>query len=205
MTKQTTKPADIEIGAIDHRLLKALGHPLRQRILRVLSDRVASPVELSRELEEPLGNVSYHVKMLEELEAVELVRTAPVRGTLEHFYRATRRVELDDAHWAQLPLSVRRKLFDQTLQMIWDHVVDAADDIGFDGARAHVSFTPFEVDEQGYEEMVGILAETLEQLIAAQAAVNDRRSALGDAEGEARRTEVVMLHFDRAERHAPGG
>jgi len=199
MTKETTKPIDGEIGAIDHRLLKALGHPLRQRILRVLGDRVASPVELSRELEEPLGNVSYHVKMLEELEAVELVRTAPVRGTLEHFYRATRRVELDDAHWAQLPPSVRRKLFDQTLQMVWEHVVAAAGDQGFDDPQAHVSFIPFEVDEQGYEEIVGILAETLEQLIAAQAAVKDRLSALdGDAKEAARRTEVVMLHFERA-------
>ena len=199
MTNDTKKPIDGEIGTIDHRLLKALGHPLRQRILRVLGDRVASPVELSRELEEPLGNVSYHVKMLEELEAVELVRTAPVRGTLEHFYRATRRVELDDAHWAQLPLSVRRKLFDQTLQMVWEHVAAAAGDQGFDDPQAHVSFIPFEVDEQGYEEIVGILAETLEQLIAAQAAVKDRLSALdGDAKDEARRTEVVMLHFDRA-------
>jgi DNA-binding transcriptional ArsR family regulator len=199
MTKQTTKTAQVDDAAIDHRLLKALGHPLRQRILRVLGDRVASPVELSRELEEPLGNVSYHVKMLEELEAIELVRTAPVRGTLEHFYRATMRVEFDDAHWARLPVSVRRKLFDQTLQMIWDHVVESAEANGLDDERAHVSFTPLELDVEGYDEVVGILADTLERLMEAQASAKGRLAELGDdTDAELRRTEVVMLHFDRA-------
>jgi DNA-binding transcriptional ArsR family regulator len=199
MTKQTTKTAPVDGAAIDHRVLKALGHPLRQRILRVLGDRVASPVELSRELEEPLGNVSYHVKMLEELEAIELVRTAPVRGTLEHFYRATMRVEFDDAHWARLPLSVRRKLFDQTLQMIWDHVVESAEANGLDDERAHVSFTPLELDGEGYDEVVGILGETLERLMEAQAAAKSRLAELGDeGDVELRRTEAVMLHFDRA-------
>lgn len=199
MTKQTKEPAVAAPATIDPRLLKALGHPLRQRILGVLNDRVASPVEISRELGDPLGNVSYHVKMLEELEAIELVRTAPVRGTLEHFYRATRRVELDDAHWARLPLSVRRKLFDQTLQAIWQQVVDAADGTGFDSPRAHVSVTELELDEQGYDEIVGILTATLERLIAAQASVYDRLATEpAAASAELRKTAVAMLHFDRA-------
>jgi DNA-binding transcriptional ArsR family regulator len=73
----------------EQRLIKALGHPVRIRALQVLNTRVASPSELARELDEPLGNVAYHVKILEENDAIELVRTAPVRGALEHFYRAT--------------------------------------------------------------------------------------------------------------------
>ena len=74
---------------------------MRVRALEVLNERVASPSELAKELGEPLGNVAYHVKILEENDAIELVRTAPVRGALEHFYRAKVRpwfdaVELDD-------------------------------------------------------------------------------------------------------------
>ena len=60
---------------------------------------MASPSELAKELGEPLGNVAYHVKILEETGAIELVRTAPVRGALEHFYRATTDV---DATWLDL-------------------------------------------------------------------------------------------------------
>jgi DNA-binding transcriptional ArsR family regulator len=84
---------------VDQRLIKALGHPVRMRVLDILNDRVASPSELAKELGEPLGNVAYHVKILEEAEAIELVRTAPVRGALEHFYRATTDV---DATWLDL-------------------------------------------------------------------------------------------------------
>lgn len=67
------------------------GHPLRMRILRVLIDaRVPmSPNELARVLGEPLGNVAYHVRILAEGRMIELVRTEPRRGAVEHFYRAS--------------------------------------------------------------------------------------------------------------------
>jgi DNA-binding transcriptional ArsR family regulator len=74
---------------LDPRLIKALSHSIRIRALEVLNTRIASPSELAKELGEPLGNVAYHVKILEENDAIELVRTAPVRGALEHFYRAS--------------------------------------------------------------------------------------------------------------------
>jgi len=63
---------------VDQRLIKALGHPLRQRLLHELNQRTASPNELAQVLDEPLGNVSYHVKILAECEAIELVATNPV-------------------------------------------------------------------------------------------------------------------------------
>jgi DNA-binding transcriptional ArsR family regulator len=41
---------------LDRRLLKALAHPLRERILESITDRgEASPVELARELDQPLA------------------------------------------------------------------------------------------------------------------------------------------------------
>ena len=88
---------------VDQRLIKALGHPLRMSVLAILNARVASPSELAKELGEPLGNVAYHVKILEETGAIELVRTAPVRGALEHFYRATPRSTRRGSTWTTLP------------------------------------------------------------------------------------------------------
>lgn len=71
----------------DNDLLIALRHPLRRRILRRMDNEVAiSPRELSRQLEEPLSNVSYHVRVLVNCEAVTLVDTQPVRGSMQHFY-----------------------------------------------------------------------------------------------------------------------
>jgi DNA-binding transcriptional ArsR family regulator len=71
-------------------LLTALGHPLRRRILREMTTRERlSPRELAATLGEPLSNVSYHVRVLVDCEALRLVGTRPVRGSTQHFYRAT--------------------------------------------------------------------------------------------------------------------
>ncbi len=91
-TKRTAKP--------EERLYKALSHPLRQKILIKLNERASSPSDLAVELNEKIGNVAYHVRTLLDLETIELVKTEQVRGTLEHFYRATARPFVDDAHWA---------------------------------------------------------------------------------------------------------
>lgn len=61
---------------LDPNLAKALSHPLRQRILERLSEGdEASPNQLARVLDAPLGNVAYHVRVLHRLGFVELVRT----------------------------------------------------------------------------------------------------------------------------------
>jgi len=81
--------AQLEADPVDTRVVKALGHPTRVRILNVLRDReLASPVELSAELEIPLGTVGYHVRRLEELGFIELARRTQRRGAVEHHYRA---------------------------------------------------------------------------------------------------------------------
>src|SRR6201985_2114793 len=92
------------------RIPKALAHPLRARILQRLGERVASPGDLAVELGAPLGVVSYHVRMLRDSDCVELVRTEPRRGALQHFYRATARPQLDADQWRTLPSGLRREV-----------------------------------------------------------------------------------------------
>jgi DNA-binding transcriptional ArsR family regulator len=74
----------------DNGLLIALRHPLRRRILREMGDgKTISPRELSDALRQPLGNVSYHVRVLSDCAAITLVKTEPARGSVRHFYRST--------------------------------------------------------------------------------------------------------------------
>jgi DNA-binding transcriptional ArsR family regulator len=71
-------------------LLTALRHPLRRQILRLMAGREASsPTELAASLSQPLSNVSYHVRVLANCGALELVRTTQVRGSMKHFYRSS--------------------------------------------------------------------------------------------------------------------
>src|SRR3954470_20557923 len=121
-----TAPSSVSAG--DHgrspdetpeaRIAKALAHPLRARILERLGEREASPGELADALREPLGVVSYHVRVLREYNCVELVRTVPRRGALQHYYRAIARPQLEDEHWRTLPPALRRELAGATIGAI---------------------------------------------------------------------------------------
>ena len=87
----------------DNNLLVALRHPLRRRILREMADgKVISPLGLSATLQQPLSNVSYHVRVLADCAAVTLVDTKPRRGSVQHFYRSA-----VTAPWAQQVLGLR--------------------------------------------------------------------------------------------------
>ena len=73
----------------NHTLLNALNHPLRRQILRAMPDgNATSPRELADRLEAPLGNLAYHVRVLADCGALELVDERRVRGTTQHFYRS---------------------------------------------------------------------------------------------------------------------
>lgn len=72
-------------------LIRAIDHPLRRRILRLLLDQGAqrSPVQMSKAITVPLGSASYHVRVLHRLHAVEPAGKKQVRGALQRFYRTT--------------------------------------------------------------------------------------------------------------------
>jgi DNA-binding transcriptional ArsR family regulator len=180
---------------LDERLAKALSHPLRQRILQRLNEGgVRSPNELSRELGDPLGNVSYHVRILRELDCVELVRTEQRRGALEHYYRANAQPWLDDQQWARLPAGFRRKTLGRTLSELLEAAGDASQTGGFDDPEVAVHRVPLELDEEGWSEMVELLNETLETALRIQTESQKRQ---GEPGAEIR-TELGILHFRRA-------
>lgn len=70
-------------------LFNALGHPMRRQILREMFDASEdiSPRELATKLSEELSALSYHVRVLAECKAIELVNAEQIRGSIQHFYR----------------------------------------------------------------------------------------------------------------------
>src|SRR3954454_14320010 len=147
------------------RIAKALAHPLRARILQRLGERVARPGDLAIELGAPLGVVSYHVRMLRDYDCVELVRTEPVRGALQHFYRATARPQLDEDQWRTLPAGLRKELAGETIQEILDDLAQAAEAGTLDDPEVTVTRTPLELDERGWRKLNRLLSRTLEQAL----------------------------------------
>src|SRR4051794_40198256 len=174
------------------RIAKALAHPLRARILQRLGERESSPGELATELGASLGVVSYHVRMLREYECVELVRTEPRRGALQHFYRAVARPNLDEGQWRTLPASLRGELSGESLSGLLDDLGAAADAGTLDDPELVLARTPLELDERAFKKLNKLLARTHEQALAIAA------ESAGRAGAERFATEVAVLHFKRA-------
>jgi hypothetical protein len=138
--------------------------------------------------------VSYHVKTLDDLGAIELVRTEPRRGAVEHYYRALIRPFFDDDSWAELPVSTRRSVISSNLRHIFRDIRAAAEGDGFDDVLTHVSRTPVVLDAKGYEQMTDLLAATLDKVLEIQEKAAGR---MVRSKEEGRVTEVVIMHFDK--------
>ena len=83
--------AERKPGRADQELVRALSHPVRIEILQALQDRIASPAELSQEIDQRLGVVSYHASTLVRCGCLELVHSRGRRGAIENFFAVTPR------------------------------------------------------------------------------------------------------------------
>ncbi|HEX5591764.1 MAG TPA: helix-turn-helix domain-containing protein [Solirubrobacterales bacterium] len=162
--------------------IKAMNHPVRAAVLAILAERTSSPAEMARELDEDLSNVSYHTKQLVELECAELVSTRPVRGALEHFYRATERSVMDKEGWDEkLDPVLAESLLQEVMQKILDNFVTAAraKTIGED-AEFHLTRTPLLLDQQGLEDALEAHERTRLELLDIASSSAERMLSSGE-------------------------
>jgi DNA-binding transcriptional ArsR family regulator len=182
--------------AIDQRLVHALAHPLRVKILEVLSDHVASPNLLASQLETGLSDVAYHTRALDRYGCLELVDTAQRRGATEHFYKATPGAFVGGPHWRKVPRAVRGGVSAATLQTFLDKAIAALEAGTLDGRDDTIfRWMPLHLDEEGFREIVAILEEATKLMLAAHVRSQDRLSENG---GETVSTVVGMAAFETA-------
>lgn len=190
---------------LDTRLAKSVGHPVRIEVLRILNERTASPSELAKALGQGLSHVSYHVQELSKYGCVELVRTEPRRGAVEHFYRSTRLRGreswlIDGEETRELSRRDRAKLSAAALQMAIGEALGALRSGSLDARPdAHTSCASMDLDEDGWREITALLAETRRraQEIEARSAERVRE---GDLESVS--TLVSLMAFERSDEPA---
>jgi DNA-binding transcriptional ArsR family regulator len=183
----------------DPRYVKALAHPLRIRILAMLADRSASPVQLSSQLDATLGTVAYHVRTLHNLGLVELVDTRQRRGATEHYYRAREHPRFPDDAWAGLAPVAKQRMLSAMLQQIGQYVTASAAAGGFDRSEAHMSRRSLHLDDRGFEELAAATRtwlEAAEKIGAAAAERLSKNHAGGDGADAAVDTGLVVMLFE---------
>lgn len=177
----------------DPRLVKALAHPLRVRILGLLEHRTLSPKQLSGELSLPVENVSYHVRTLRRLGFIKLVRTRQVRGTIEHYYDLVAPPRMTAQAWSELPGIVKEAMTGANLGQISDIVNRAAAEDGFARAESHLQRMPFTLDEEGFKAASDVLSEALERIEKIE---RDSRKRIAGGRSEPVPVVSVVMLFD---------
>jgi DNA-binding transcriptional ArsR family regulator len=174
-------------------LLSVLRHPTRVHCISVLTDRVASPKELAAELDCGLRHVRYHLKQLEAVDMVELVREdkdAADGRVVEHFYRATKRAWFDRETWKNAVGTSGATA--AIMSIINEDIARAIAGGTFDGKHNHISRTPALLDPDSYEELLVLLAGTLEGIFA----IKERAANRIGPDTETIATVAEIIQFD---------
>jgi hypothetical protein len=151
--------------APDKRVVTAMQNELRTQILVLLNERAASRPEICKELAADFNKVRYEVQVLERFNLVKEAFKRKVRGTYEVFYEATARAYLDSSEWPSVPDAVKGKMRGELLEIIVDDAVAAVSAGTFDLLEnAHMSWFPFIVDRQGWDDTTATLERTLKEL-----------------------------------------
>jgi DNA-binding transcriptional ArsR family regulator len=187
----------------DPRLVKALAHPLRVRILRVLEVRTASPNEISNEIGAPLANVSYHVRALERAGLIELKRTTPRRGAVEHYYRAIGRLRVTDDAWEQVPAIIKAGLVDSALGQVGELAASAAVNGGFERKESVLSRHSIRLDKQGFQAAARAASDFIDEIRAIASQSEERIAAKPAHTEEPIAACLAVMLFEAAESPAP--
>jgi DNA-binding transcriptional ArsR family regulator len=172
----------------DPRYVRALSHPLRVRILAILDERVASPLELSRMLRTELGVVAYHVRTLHRLGLIVLERETKVRGATQRHYKAVERPRISNEAWSKAPPIFKQAAIDATLNQIHDYARSSNAAAGFDRADAHLTRTALRLDHIGWEQLSELLLEVLRNVHDIEDGVKERM-----AKGEAHECDLEHI------------
>ena len=193
-------PAKTAPASMETTLAAVVAHPTRARAFLILAERTASPAEIAKEIGKDVGHVGYHVRKLQQLDLIELVDEKPVRGAVEHFYRAIERPMVTEDEFAAQSVE-EREVF--TRAILQHHVADIAramDEHTLD-ARTNraVIRTPMLVDEEGFDELAELHLEMYQRTLDIQAQSAERMTT---SKEEGIPTISTTMFFETPERGA---
>jgi hypothetical protein len=143
------------------------------------------------------------MRVLRDLGYIELLRTEPRRGAMEHYYRPLAAPFLDDEHWEMLPIPARRRVSAQLFRQVFEEAAAAGQIGGFDAAGAHIARQTLDLDARGWRDLSRAVLTLLRRAEAIQARSDARRDGAQIEDQDARPSELAILHFAVAESASP--
>jgi hypothetical protein len=166
--------------------LIAYSHPLRWKIFTILTERIASPAEMTRELgleRKDLSNVDHHTKRLVELDCAELVDERRVGSLTEKLYKASERALVETGEWEKLleeNPALAQHLLGQFMQVQLDDYTLAISEktLGRD-ENFHMSRTRRVLDAEGLIEGMEVYERCRREMDEVERRSAERRSESG--------------------------
>jgi phage tail protein X len=166
--------------------LVAYSHPLRAAIFTILTERKASPAQMTRTLKlgrKDLPNVDYHTKQLVALDCAELVEERRNGSLVEKFYKATDRALVETEEWEALLKAnpgLAEHFLGRFMQVQLDDYTLAVSrrTVGDDG-EFHMSRTRRILDAEGLVEGLEVYERCRREMDEVERRAAERRSETG--------------------------
>lgn len=192
-----TKPEKKQKTAAE-KAAHCLGHRIRVEALTILIEHPASPKEIAEEIGESLQLVSYHIRILAEGNAIELVQEVKRGAVNEHFYRATRRPELTHEEWQELSNRHKQELAVMSVRNLFaENLASVESGRMIADEEMYYWWKAASLDEKGREEMRLEQDAHTARIQEIEAKANARMVASGET-AQSVPTVVAVLGFNRA-------
>jgi len=192
----TTQRAGQRGKSIEEVVAYAVGHRTRVHILLVLNEGTFTPGEIARIIDEPLNNVSNHIRELVDAGSIELARTEQVRNTLQHYYRAVEMPFFSKEDAEAMTPEQRQVTAGLVVQSMMAEVMAALWAGKFHSdPLVWLTWNWFHVDERGRGEIAAEQERSWERIKEIEAEATNRRAESGDA---SETVIVAQLGFERA-------
>lgn len=195
----TTGRAGQRKKSIEEVVSYAVGHRIRVNILIVLNEGTYTPGEIARIIDEPLNNVSNHIRELLDAGSIELAKTEPVRNATQHYYRAVEMPFYSEEEAAAMTPEQRQVTAGLVVQSMTAEVMAALWAGKLTHPRVWLAWDWFNVDAQGRQEIADEQERSWQRLRDIEVESTNRRAASGE---EATSIIVSQAGFERA-RKAP--
>ncbi|HET7445325.1 MAG TPA: winged helix-turn-helix domain-containing protein [Solirubrobacterales bacterium] len=174
----------------------ALGHRIRVHILIVLNEGTFTPAQIARIIDEPLNQVSNHIRELVDAGSIELAKTEQVRNATLHYYRAVEMPYYSDEEYAAMTPQERQVTIGLVVQSAIAEIMAALWGGRLpDDPRLWLAWDWFNVDKQGREDIADEQEGSWGRLRDIEIEATNRRAKTGE---EAQSIIVTQFGYVRA-------
>jgi DNA-binding transcriptional ArsR family regulator len=181
--------------SIEEVVAYAVGHRIRVHILIVLNEGTFTPGQIAEIIDEPLNNVSNHIRELADAGSIELAKTEQVRNTILHFYRAVEMPFYSDEEIAAMTPQQRQVSAGLVVQSMIAEVMAALGGGKLADPRVWLAWNWFNVDEQGRRDIAAEQKRSWERVQEIEVESTNRRAESGE---DATSIIVTQLGYERA-------